>query len=633
MKNRIYKFGEFELSLPDGDLRSGNVTVRLQDKPLLLLSELLDHPQRLVTRQQLRERMWDKRTVVNFEQGINVAIKKVRDALGDSSETPCFIETVARKGYRFLASVEVVADPSKEVNATKPPPVDAGIPPIAADVLEANPRINSGVGRWLLVSAAATAILCTFGFGLYGIQTKTPRALPIRSLAVLPLQNLSPDVVGQEYFVDGITDEIITNLAQTLPLRVISRSSVMRFKRTDKSVAEIANALGVEAIVEGSVARSGDHVSITVQLIDANQDRHLWAHTYERRLDDILTTESEVSSAIAIRISGTLASQQTRPRDSRPVDPQVYDLCLMGKYHFNKRATPDLVKAEDYYQRALAIDPAYAPAFVGLAKVYSLMPQVGAAPLISSLAKSTAAARRALDLDDGSAEAHATLGMIAVNTDPDWKTSDVEFRRALELDPNDVTAHQGLAFFLLFAGRGEEAVAEIRLARQLDPLSAGISSSEGHILYATRHFDEARASLRRSIELAPESGRPYATLALLELESGNPAEALKEARVGLELNVDDPAIMGEAGYVLARTGQAPEARMLLATLKDPNRRGGLSATFAAMIEVGLGERDRALATIKEEMRIKGFGTHGLGQYHVFDDLKLSSEPAEQHATL
>ena len=632
MQNKIYKFAEFELSLPDGDLRTGTSTVRLQEKPLLLLSELLDHPQRLVTRQQLRERMWDKRTVVNFEQGINVAIKKVRDALGDSSETPRFIDTVARKGYRFLMPVEVVANSGNEGTAPQPLPADARIPPIAATAAEASPRFDTRVRRRLLISAAVVGIVCAIGFGLFGIQPRTPRALPIRSIAVLPLQDVSPDV-GQEYFVDGITDEIITNLAQTLPLRVISRSSVMRFKHTDKPVAEIANALGVEAIVEGSVARSGNHVSITVQLIDANQDRHLWAHTYERRLDDILTTESEVSSAIAFRVSGTLASQQTRPRDSRVVDPQVYDLCLMGRYHFNRRTTPDLVKAEDYYQRALAIDPAYAPASAGLARVYLLMPQVGTAPLIGSLAKSTAAARRALELDDGLAEAHATLGMIAVNTDPEWKNSYVEFRRALELDPNDVMAHQGLAFFLLFAGRGEEADAEIRLARQLDPLSAGISSSEGQILYATHRFEEARASLRRSIELAPESGRPHATLALLEFESGHAAEALKEARTSLDLNVDDPAIIGEAGYVLARTGQASEARRLLATLKDPSRRGGLSATYAAMIEVGLGEPDRALATIKEEMQIKGFGTYGFGQFHLFDELKLNAEPAEKQATL
>jgi TolB-like protein/DNA-binding winged helix-turn-helix (wHTH) protein/tetratricopeptide (TPR) repeat protein len=623
MQDRTYRFGQFELKLPEGELRANDAIVRLQGKPLLLLGALLDHPQRLVTREQLRNRMWDSRTVVDYEQGINVAIKKVRDALGDSAENPKYIETVARKGYRFLVPVEVVANSSKEGDPTQPLLVDAGTPPIAA---------NAGVRRWLPICAGAAGIVCMFGFSWRGIQTSTPPAPPIRSLAVLPLQDLSPDV-GQEYFVDGITDEIITNLAQTLPLRVISRSSVMRFKRTDKSLAEIANALGVEAIVEGSVARSGNHVSITVQLIDANQDRHLWAHTYERRLDDILTTESEVSSAIAARISGTLASQETRPRDSRAVDPRVYDLCLMGRYHFNKRTTPDLVKAEDYYRRALAIDPAYAPAFAGLARVYTLMPQVGTAPLIGSLAKSTAAARRALELDDGLAEAHATLGMIAVNTDPDWKSSNVEFRRALELDPNDVTAHQGLAFYLLFAGRGEEAVAEIRMARQLDPLSAGISSSEGHILYATRHFDEARASLRRSIELAPESGRPHATFALVELESGHLAEALREARIGLELNVDDPAIIGEAGYVLARTGQAPEARTLLATLKDPNRRGGLSATYAAMIEVGLGERERALATIKEEMRIKGFGTYGFGQFHVFDELNLGSAPAEQHTNL
>ena len=628
MRGRIYKFGDLELSFPDGDLRNGTSILRLQDKPLLLLAELLDHPQRLVTRQQLRERMWDKRTVVNFEQGINVAIKKIRDALGDSSESPRFIETVARKGYRFLAPVEVIDIGPPVDNRPESATVVPEIPPTANDTPAIRSRFSSA-RHWLLITAAV-GVAAALGVGLLGGRTQP--ALPIRSLAVLPLQDLSPDG-SQDYFADGITDEIITNLAQTLPLRVISRSSVMRFKRTDKSVADIAKALGVEAIVEGSIARSGDRVSITVQLIDANQDRHLWAHTYERRLGDILTTESELSNAIAARISGTLASQQARLPVSRAVDPQVYDLCLMGRYHWNRRTFPDLVKAEDYYQRAIAADPTYAPAFAGLAKAYVLMPQIGSAPLIGTLAKATAAARRALELDDSSAEAHAMLGFIALDTQPDWKHSDIEFRRALELDPSSADAHHGLAFFLLFAGRGEEAVAEIGLARQLDPLSPGINSSEGHMLYATHHFNEARLRLRRAIELAPESGLPYSTLALVEMESGHPEEALKAARTALAFSVDDPSIMGKAGYVLARTGHPAEARALLAILEDPNRRGGLSATYAAMIEVGLGDKERAIATIREEMRIKGFGTYGFGQYHIFDELNILSPPDERHATL
>lgn len=611
MEKKAYKFGEFELSFPEGQLRAGTSMVRLQDKPLLLLCELLDHPQQLVTRQQLRERMWDRRTVVNFEQGINVAIKKVRDALGDSSDTPRYVETVARKGYRLLVPVEVIAGaihPGEEIEAAR---VDSDDP---------HPRITPHLRR-ILPYALGVGIVCALGFGLSDFQTRARQAAPIRSIAVLPLRDLSPDV-GQEYFADGITDEIITNLAQTLPLRVISRSSVMRFKRTELPVAEIARELGVEAIVEGSVARSGDRVNVTVQLIDAAEDRHLWARTYERRLEDILTIESELSGAIASRISGTLTSQPTKLPVARALDPQVYDLCLMGRYHWNRRTTTDLVKAEAYYQRAIAADPTYAPAFAGLAKVYALMPQVGMVPFADSSEKSKTAARRALELDEGLAEAHATLGFVALNTASEWKGSDVELLRALELDPNDATTHHWLAFYLLFAGRSDEALAEIELARQLDPMSGAIYSSAGHLLYATRHFAEARVALGRSIELAPDYGRPHATMALLEWETGHPSEALEQARTALALTEDDPNNIGEVGYVFAHTGKTAEARALLATLTDPNRRGGRAPIFAAMIELGLGERDRALDWITQA----GANTYGLGQYLVFDELNAEMRP-------
>lgn len=611
------------MDLARGELRKDGSAIPLQEKPLRLLIALLDHPQRLVTREQLRDRMWDSRTVVNFEQSIHVAIRKVRSALGDSPENPRLIETVARKGYRLLVPVEVAAGTSNVPEVTEARP-EATVPTIAPDLAMVRRRPQVGLRRILLFAFAA-GVMGVFGFRFVGKQTRTRQAAPIRSIAVLPLQNLSPDA-GQEYFADGITDEIITNLAQTLPLRVISRSSVMRFKRTDKPMAEIARELGVDAIVEGSVARSGNRVNVTVQLIDAGADRHLWAQTYEKPLDDILTIESALSGEIASRISGTLTAQQTKPPMARAVDPQVYDLCLMGQYHWNRRTTDDLVKAEEYYQRATAADPTYAPAFAGLAKVYALMPEVGAAPYAGNLEKSRAAAERALELDEGLAEAHATLGFVALISGPKWKRSDLEFRRALALDPNDSTTHQWLAFYLLFADRGEEALAEIGLARQLDPLSAVINGSEGHILYATRHFAEARIALGRSIELAPDYGRPHATMALLEMQTGHPTEALEQARIALALTQDDTANIGEAGYVLARTGHAAEARALLATLTDADRRGGKAFIYAAMIEVGLGERDRALDTLNSaNMGVKGYGTYDLGQFLIFDELKLGPQ--------
>ena len=396
----------------------------------------------------------------------------------------------------------------------------------------------------------------------------------------------------------------------------------MRYKRTDKTVAEIARELGVDAIVEGAVARSGERVRITVQLIDAAEDRHLWARTYERRLEDILAIEAEVSRAIASQVGGTLGLQQAKLINSRPVDPQVYELCLMGRFHWNKRTAADLAKAEDYYQQAIARDPSYAPAHAGLANVYALLPSYGVAPFRDSFAKSAAAAQRALELDEGLAEAHATLGLIAVSTVPEWKHSEPEFRKAIELDPNDATSHHWLAYFLFFAGRHDEALAEIALARQLDPFSAVTNADEGHFLYAARHFEEARVRLQGAIELEPELGQPHETLALVELESGHPTDAVKEAHAGLLLDPSTANTLGEAGYVLASVGQTAEAKELLARLKDLEHQGSTVQVFSAMVELGLGQRDQAVESLTEIVDLKnGAGLQGLGQYHAFDELR------------
>ena len=616
MKNRIYRFAQFELDLAESKLSAGDTAVLIQEKPLLLLSALLDNPQRLVTREQLRDRMWDTRTVVNYEQGINVAIKKVRHALGDSAENPCFIETVAKKGYRLMVPVTVISGEEKDGEIYPPAPI------AAASAIESASGASQHRRRALLYSIVVAAMVCALGVGLYASQTTPRHVSQIRSLAVLPLQNLSPDS-GQDYFADGITEEVITNLAETLPLRVISRSSVMRYRRTEEPVAQIARELGVDAIVEGAVARSGDRVSITVQLIAAAEDRHLWAQTYERNLADILAIEADVSQAIAGQIGGTLGLKQAGLTKTHPVDPRVYELCLIGRFHWNKHAGPDMGKAEDYYQQAIARDPDYAPAYAGLANVYVGLALHGLAPFRPSMDKAVVAARRALELDEGLAEAHATLGLVALHTNPQWMRSESEFRRAIELDRNNSIAHDWLAYYLLFADRRNEALAEIALARQLDPLSAGANSDEGHFLYAAHHFDEARAKLRRAIELAPEFGQPHATLALIELESGHRAEAFKEARTALQLDPASPLIMGETGYVLASTEHAAESRELLAAMQDAARRGAFTPVFSAMIEIGLGQRDQALESLTRMVE-SGDGLEGLVQWHAFDELSADS---------
>jgi TolB-like protein/DNA-binding winged helix-turn-helix (wHTH) protein/Tfp pilus assembly protein PilF len=623
--NRKYRFDEFELLSSEGELRTKDSCVRLQEKPLRLLMVLVENPQRVVTRDQLRERMWDSATFVDYEQGINVAIKKVRDALGDSAENPKFIETIAKKGYRFLVPVEVSYP---ELTAPAVAPAVSAPQPVASEpgASEATPGYRHSVRRrWMFVALAA-GVLSGLGLWLFESQKQHRHSAPIHSLAVLPLRNLSPDS-GQEYFADGITEELITDLAQLLPLRVISRTSAMRYKQTSEPITQIARELGVEAIVEGAVARSGNRVMVTVQLIDATEDRHLWAQKYDRNLGDLLGMEAELSQEIASQVGGTLSAQHdVKITRSHPVDPQVHDLCLMGRFHWNKRTAADLAKSADYYRQAIDRDPHYAPAYAGLANAYALLPHFNSVEMRESFAKADAAAHHALELDDTLAEAHATLGLIPLTDGAsNWTQSEHEFRRALELNPNYATAHHWFAFYLFFSDRQDEALAEMEHARQLDPLSAIINADEGSFLYAARRYEEAKARLRQAIELAPDLGQPHETLALIDMETGHPSDALKEARTGLALDPSNPRTIGEAGYVLAANGQSDEARKLLTVLQDMVHKGSAYPIFAAYIHVGLGHRNEALDILEEMADPKtGFALDGLTENHIFDELSADS---------
>ncbi len=599
MKERTYRFAEFELNLAAGELRNGDKTTRLQDKPLLLLTALLEHAQHLVTREELRMRMWDSRTVVEYEQGINAAIKKVRDALGDTADHPKFVETVAKRGYRFLLPVTVVDETAAAAEAPAPlaPPV--------------RPR-----WKW----AVAAGILGIAGIWFVAAHFPAQRPTTIHSLAVLPLQNLSPDA-GQEYFADGITEEVITRLAQTLPVRVISRTSVMGYKQTHKSVTQIAKELGVEAIVEGSVARSGDRVSVTVQLIDAVEDRHLWAEKYERRIEDIMLIEAELSQAIASKVTGTLTLRTAGPVVPRRVDPQVYEFCLLGRYHWNKRTTADLAKAQQYFEQAIARDPSYAPAHAGLADVFALQPFYGAARFEDNSQKAVASAQRALTLDASLADAHATLGLVRLSS-REWPKSADAFRRSLELNPNYATAHHWYSYYLRFANRLAEACAEIEIARQLDPLSAIINTDQGEMLNAAGRYAEARRSLQRAMELSPNLARPHAFMTVTDLATGHTADAVQEARTALSLEPLGPSTLAYAGYAFAVAGNTDEALGALAKLKDLASRDINVSMYAAMVESGLGLKEDALATLERQARSpRSIVLQGIQTWYAFQSLR------------
>lgn len=663
-RKRRAQFSPYDFDFASGELTRSGIRLRLESQPAELLELLIEANGELVSRRDLIAALWPAENEGEFDRRLDKAVAKLRASLNDDPTKPRFIETLKGRGYRFIAEVAIVdrndsllrKGGGTEAEHSTSHASDNGDSPVNAafDPGRIPPRGEQFAGEaskeivpvgnsenvkpnwyalasrihliWLLVPLSL--LVAVLWSSKVAISRK--HTTGIHSIAVLPLRNLSPQP-GQDYFADGVTEDLITNLAQSLPLRVISRTSVMRYKEFAEPVPQIARELQVDAIVEGAVARSGQRVTITVQLIDATQDKHLWARKYDRQAEDLLDIEAEVSREIANQIGGTLAGQRiVRGSEIRPVDPKTYELCLLGRFHWNKRTAADLAKSADYYQQAIARDPNYAPAYAGLANAYALIPTYDSVAMQETYAKATAAARRAIELDRGLAEPYATLGIIELG-DGGWRHAGSDLQHALELDPNLAAAHQWLAYYLLFSGQINDALAEIESARQLDPLSAIISADEGQILYVARRYGDATIRLRQAIELAPDNGQAYETLALTDLETGNPTGAIKEAQTGLQLSSTNPRTLGEAGYVLARTGHGAEAEGLLRKLDGMAARDSGRPIYLAMIYMGLGEPQQALEQLQLQAKTFG-GLEGVPQWHAFDELRRDPQFKELIAT-
>jgi TolB-like protein/DNA-binding winged helix-turn-helix (wHTH) protein len=502
--HKSLRFALFEVDLQAGELRKSGVRLRLQDQPLQVLIALIQKPGEVVTREQLRKKLWDADTFVDFEHSLATAINKIREVLGDSAENPRFIETLPRRGYRFIANVE---------------DIDGS----AASRQRAPARIATPTGRsrqtnnWLAGLAAASAILVLLA-GLYiyrgwrSSHAASSDSLP-RSLAVLPLVNLSRDP-DQEYFADGMTDQLITDLAQIRALRIISRTSAMQYKAAHKSLGQIARDLNVEAIIEGTVLRSGDKVRITAQLIQVPNEKHLWARSYEGDLRDVVALQDRVAHDIAAQIRIELTPQeQARLGSSRLVDPQAYEAYLKGRYYWDKMSIDGFTEGLKYFQQSVTRDPNYALAYAGLSDSYQELSIWGALPPLEASPNSEAAAQKALSIDESLAQAHAALGNANFLYDWKWTDAEHEFRRAIELDPHYATAHIEYAVYLSAMGRQDEAVAEARQAHTLDPVSQTTNSLEGLVYFLGRQFDEAIRQLQNTIALYPDTAINHDMLA------------------------------------------------------------------------------------------------------------------------
>jgi serine/threonine-protein kinase len=414
----------------------------------------------------------------------------------------------------------------------------------------------------------------------------------IDSLAVLPMENVSRDP-EQEYFVDGMTEALISDLAKIGGLKVISRTSVMRYKATTKSLPEIAKELNVDAVVEGSVLRVGERVRITAQLIHAATDEHLWTESYDRDLRDVLRLHSELARTIAQEIKGTLTAQeQTRMVEARPINPEAYEAYLKGRFFWDKRTSDDLQKAIEYFEQAVSLDPAWPLGYAGLADAYSLMPWYAAMPPSEAIPKARAAAAKALQMDESLGEAHATMAKLAVSYDWDWPTAEREYDRAIALSPNYATAHQWYSEHLLITGRHDAAIREITKAQELDPLSPVIGAQAGVVHYMAGDFAQAETRLRKTLELNPDFTGAKLSLAITLFLQGRLAEAITKAQEAVRLSNNGAPYAAVLAYVYAKAGQPEEARRILDELTARSTEAYVAPTLFALVHAGLDERDR-----------------------------------------
>ena len=495
------QFGVFELDLQNAELRKSGVKVKLQEQPLKILQTLLENPGQIVTREELRGRIWPANTFVEFDQGLYNAMARLRDALGDASENPRFIQTVARRGYKFIAPVTLPAgESSSEISPKRE----------VSRWAWAHRWISSVLAGLL---GGALLLVVVFGFDVAGAREWLySRTHPVRSLAVLPLENLSGDP-EQEYFADGMTDELITTLAELGNFRVVSRTSVMRFKKVSKPLAQVARELNVDAVVEGTVERVGSRVRIRVQLIHADTDRHLWAQTYDRELRDTLLLQSEAARDIAQQIQLRLDSDRRPPAPTpRQVNPQAYEAYLHGLYFSNKRSAKDFTRAINYFQQAISIDPTYAAAYSGLSNALVGELFTGT-PHRNVREQATFAAMKSIELDPNLPESHDTLGGIHEFYEWDWSAAEHEYRRAIELNPNFAAAHQDYAIFLSLQGRFDQAMAEAQRAQDLDPLSPFIRTTFCWDLSFAHRFEQAVKKCREALELDPDFSHAHVNLA------------------------------------------------------------------------------------------------------------------------
>jgi len=667
-ENLVY-FGTFELDLRKYELRRSGQVVKLERIPMELLILLVESRGTLVTRETIVERLWGKNVFLETERGINTAINKLRAVLRDDPRQPQFLQTVIGKGYRFIAEVQtssyeepsllhtppipistvadpdpksshrllsseapvlemgqldsVAVDPVTEESGWQIPARGAEVTPFATQIPETAPESRARESRprklqpFLLAGAVALVLM---GYFFVGTVRKAPEKF--QSVAVLPLLNLSGNS-EEQYLVDGLTDQLITDLARATPLRVISRTSTMQYKGTRKTLPEIAKDLNVDAIVEGSVLPSQGNVRITAQLLDARTDRHLWAQSYERSSQDLLAMQDEVARDIAHEISATL-QPASRGAHGQKVNSEAYDEYLQGRFLWNRRTLENLQKSIGHYQQAIRLAPDFAPAYAALGDAYAVISLRGGPPPSDSYPRAREAAEKALQLDDSLADAHALLGEIRVNYDYDWGGAEKEFRRAIELNPNYATAHQWYASFLVSMKRPQEAEAEIDKASMLDPLSLIINATRGETRYMAGDSISAIKLCLHAQELDPNFTETYLFLGKAYEQQRQFREADSSFKRAVDLSSGRPGPLILQAHAYALSGRKDLALASIDRLLS-SKHGYVANSDVAAVYCAMGQSSIAMTWLEKALANHEEGLNQLAVEPMFDGCRQNPQ--------
>jgi TolB-like protein/DNA-binding winged helix-turn-helix (wHTH) protein/Tfp pilus assembly protein PilF len=579
------QFDGYELDVRAGELRKHGVRLRLRGQPLQVLEILLERPGEVVTREELQTRIWSGNAFGDFDHNLHNAVARIREALGDSPENPRYIETLPRRGYRYVGPTEDFQKPQLAIETG-----DHTAQPVA---LIAPPKRKRNL---VLVLCALLAL------GLVALSTwfhAKAEVAPIRSIAVLPLKNFSGDP-SEEFFVDGFTDQLITDLAKIGSLRVISGTSVMQYKGAKKGLPDIARELNVDAIVEGSAVRSGQRVRITAQLIQARTDQHLWAETYDRDIGDILNLQSEVSAAIAQQVRAKLTpTQQAQLHRGHAVNPAAYDDYLRGRLYFvNGFTKPDaLNSAQHYFKGSIQKDPDFALAYAGLADTYAFLALATVLPRDQAERSAREALAKALKLDDSIGEAYYTLGLLSWQFDWDWNAADRELNRAIALAPSYSCAHEDRAIFLAQTGRRGEALAELAKIQQLDnSFSSAMTESETY--YELRDYPNLIEASKRGLLLDPKDWYQHYTLGIGYEGTGRLQEAISEYQQAVAISGDSGSVVALA-HAFRAAGKKAEADKTLRALERKATKSSASPYTMATIYAGLGENEKAFEFLEK----------------------------------